>query len=411
MKNKTTLIIALCLGLSTLSYSQDQKENQLLEAIKTDSTNADNYWNLGEYYCNYKKEKYNQVHPLFIKANKLSNNGYYTRPLYNNNAELFTSLERYSETAPSELVYQWLGDVYLYKGRKQEAIVAFEKLLKYRSQDYNLLYNIATCFEQLKTHNDSAMYYYQKSGTIWSTKKLKYEYGNPWEKLFELSKIENNVEYYLMSFDTLMKIDWSFQTNFSEKENYDLVKELKTKPTAATYEKQGDFLFKKSQYAASIKAYEKCIELNPTGKAAIIKKIGKSIKDDAYYTYFDKREYEKSLARYQDALKYTTSDPEIYSAIAYIYMDKLSPSDYKKAIEYYQKCLPLTTGQMEKKDILENIGLCYEQQKDYANAIIYYNKAVAQAPNFAKTAHYKLARVYEAKGDAANTLKHRKLSH
>lgn len=409
-----THLTFLFLGMSIAAYSQDQKENNLLEAIKSDSTNGANYSALADYYYyNFKKDKYDQVHPLLLKANKLSNNAYYPRAMYNNTEALFKSLERYSETAPSELVFQWLGDVYFYKGRSQEAIVAYQKLLKYRTEDYVTLYNIGNSFESLK-NSDSAYFYYYKSGKTANTKQIK-EYQDKrdqaWYKLFLMAKEKNNDELFIEAYDNMVIIDPNNFPGYEDEQYYSLIKELKTKQTAETYVKFGDFHNNGKRYAAAITAYEKSIQLNPTTKAAIVKKIIKSIKDDAYYTYFDKREYEKSLARYEDALKYTTSDPEIYSALATICMDKLTPSDYKKAIQYYQKSLTLTTSPMEKKDILENIGLCYEQQKDYANAIVYYDKAVAQAPNFAKTAHYKLARVYEAKGDAANTLKHRKLSH
>jgi tetratricopeptide (TPR) repeat protein len=255
------------------------------------------------------------------------------------------------------------------------------------------------------------MYYYHKSGKISNAKNVKYEYDNAWRKLFDLSKKENHTDYYLEAYDNMMKIDWNFQNNFTEQENYNLVKEIKSNPTAATYEKYGDFLYKKSRYGEAVKAYEKCASLNPAGKSAMNIKICKAVKDDAYYTYFDKGKYDQALTRYKDALKYTSTDGEIYSAIATIQMQKLSPADYKGAIDNYNKALPLTKGQMEKKDILENIGLCYEQQKDYKNAILYYDKVVALGPNFAKTAHYKLSRVYESMGNAEKALHHKRLSN
>jgi tetratricopeptide (TPR) repeat protein len=293
------------------------------------------------------------------------------------------------------------------------AVFAYKKLITYESDKWDHYYNAGLAYDNQKDSKDSAMAYFYKAGTKANAQAVNFKdvYNNPWYKLFALAKEQNHTDYYITSYDNMKKIAPYNFPKTEDEQYYNLLKELNSNPNAETYSKFGDFLTNSKRYNDAIKKYEKSIEMNPSGKTAVTKKIIQCIKDDAYYTYFDKREYEKSLLRYEDALKYTTSDPEIYSALGTICMDKLTTPDYKKATEYYQKALPLTTGQMEKKDILENIGLCYEKQKDYTNAITYYNKVVALGPNFAKSAHYKLARVYDAKGDAAQALQHRKLSN
>lgn len=413
MKTQLTLLL---LGLSVLALAQDQTEAQLLDKIKADTTRAENYWKLAELY--YQDSKYDKMLPLMERSIQLNpkNADYYTglAGVYDemrNGKKKLETVKKFADNVPGGLSYKMLGESYFKNNQYLEACSAYKSSLNYEPDNWQSLYAVGLCYELSKGSNDSAMYYYHKSGKISNAKNVKYEYDNAWRKLFDLSKKGNHTDYYLEAYDNMMKIDWNFQNNFTEQENYNLVKELKTNPTATTYEKYGDFLNKKSQYANAVTAYEKCITLNPSGKKAIVKKISKAIKDDAYYTYFDNRDYEKALTRYQDALKYTTSDPEIYSSIATIQMQKLSPPDYKKAIENYNKALTLTTAQMEKKDILENIGLCYEQQKDYKNAILYYDKVVALGPNFAKSAHYKLSRVYEAMGNTEKALHHKRLSN
>lgn len=413
---KTRIILGVLLGLCLRSYSQDITEAQLLDKIKSDTTKPEYYWKLAELY--YQESKYDKMLPLMERSIQLNpkNADYYTGlagvydEMRNANKKLET-VKKFADNVPNGLSYKMLGQSYFKNNQYSEACVAYKNSLNYEPDNWQSMYAIGLCYELSKGSRDSAMYYYHRSGKISNEKNVKYEYENAWRKLFELSKKENNTDYYLEAYDNMMKIDWNFQNDFTEQENYKLVKELKTNPTAVTYEKYGDFLAKSSKYASAQSSYEKSLALNPAGKAAINKKICKVIKDDAYYTYFEQRKYDEALARYQDGLKYSTSDPELYSSIATIQMQKLSTPDYKKAVENYNKALTLTTAQMEKKDILENIGLCYEQQKDYKNAITYYDKVVAMGPNYAKSAHYKLSRVYEAMGNAEKALHHKRLSN
>lgn len=88
-------------------------------------------------------------------------------------------------------------------------------------------------------------------------------------------------------------------------------------------------------------------------------------------------------------------------------MDKLKTPDYKGAIASFQKALNLTNSASVKREIYEYIGSCYDKQKDYANAISNYELGIKQEPNFAKSIHAKLTRVYEAMGNKAKADYHR----
>ncbi len=294
-----------------------------------------------------------------------------------------------------------------------EAANYYRKAIAIDSTNASYSYGLAFMYHRLTKSPDSAMYYYRKSGRVYvSNNKNRYE--NPWSGLLELSGASYNADYFIEAYEQMSKIQ---RPGFENEEKYNMLKGLRDNPTADGYIKLGDKLTEKlafnekwadymARFNSGINAYDKAVKLDPTKKTTVNAKIAAGLKEIGG-SYLEDGYYEDALSYYEKALKYTQKDPEIYSAIGYIKLEKAKTPDYDGALANYQKALALTTASMAKKDTYENIGLCYEKKKDFKNAIVWYDKAVAQEPNFAKSAHYKLARVYDAMGNTAKAKYHR----
>lgn len=322
------------------------------------------------------------------------------------------------KTNPNEAVVNYDLGIWLQNDKKYSDATKFlSNACKLDTNKTDYPYSLGRVYEFFIKNADSAMYWYRESG-IRLVRNNEKTYDNGWRKLLELSDAAGNADYYMEAYEKLMKIDERFQFNYSAKEKYDLLKEQRDHPTAATFIKMGDEKTKKIQFNEplstyktrfdqGIKAYEKAIQLDPTQKETINKKIGTAMANDAYYGYFEQGDFQEALKRYEAASKYAPKNPEIFSSMGIIKMDKLKTPDYKGAIANFQKALTLTTSASVKRELYEYIGNCYEKQKDYTNAIANYEKGIAQEPNFAKSIHAKLTRVYEAMGNKAKADYHR----
>lgn len=296
-----------------------------------------------------------------------------------------------------------------------EAATYFRKAISIDTTNSSYSFSLAYMYQHLVKNPDSAMYYYRKSGRVYTGNKVGSN-ENPWYALLELSGAMYNADYFIEAYEVRDK-KWKCYQCFDDEEKYKMLKNLRDNPSADAYIKLGDELTKKLQFNEKWQAYmtrfnngvgiyDKAVKLDPTKKAAVNTKISAGLKEIAG-SYLEDAYYEDALTYYEKALKYSQKDPEIYSAIGYIKLEKAKTPDYDGALANFQKALTLTTSSMAKKDTYENIGLCYEKKKDYKNAIVWYDKAVATEPNFAKSAHYKLARVYDVIGNAEKAKYHR----
>lgn len=294
-----------------------------------------------------------------------------------------------------------------------EAATYYRKAISIDSTNASYSFDMAYMYQYLVKNADTAMFYYRKSGRVYKGKSTGAN-ENPWSALLQLAGSLYSTDYYIEAYDGMSKIQ---TPGFSYTEKYDMLKGLRDNPTADAYMKLGDDLTQKLQFNekwqdymarfnSGVIAYDKAVKLDPTKKTAVNAKIAAGLKEIAS-SYLGDAYYEDALTYYEKALKYTQKDPEIYSGIGYIKLEKAKTPDYDGALANFQKALALTTSSMAKKDTYENIGLCYEKKKDYKNAIIWYDKAVAQEPNFAKSAHFKLARVYETMGNVEKVKYHR----
>lgn len=292
------------------------------------------------------------------------------------------------------------------------------KAVKLDSTNSTYPYELAEVYRYSYINPDSAMYYYRESGRRFTKNKEKFSYNkNGWQSLLDVSHEVFSQEYFPEAYEKMKE----FQApNYYLTLDLNLVTDVIDKPNADAYIKLGDvqtksigFVEKKETFDYRFKkgliSYDKALKLDATKKSIISSRMSEILKGTATKNFEDKN-YVDALNYFELALKYVQNDPEIYSGIGYIKLEKLDVPDYKGAIANFQKALTLSTSSMDKKDHLENIGLCYEKQKDYKNAIIFYEKGVALEPNFAKSLHFKLARVYEALGNQPKVLYHKRLS-
>lgn len=294
-----------------------------------------------------------------------------------------------------------------------EAGTYYRKAIAIDSTNASYSFGLAYMYHYQTKKLDSAMYYYRKSGRVYTGKSMS-SYENPWIPLLELSGNAYDTEYFIEAYDGMMKIK---QPGFEYEEKYNMLKGLRDKPTAEGYMKLGDNLTVKQQFNekfdvylsrfnSGLNAYDKAVKLDPTKKTAVNTKIAAGLKEIAG-SYFTDGYYEDALIYYNKALNYTQKDPEIYSGVGFIKLEKSKTPDYEGALANFQKALALTTASMAKHDVLENIGLVYERKKDFKNAIVYYDRAIAEQPNFSKSVHFKLARVYDAMGNTEKAKYHR----
>lgn len=294
-----------------------------------------------------------------------------------------------------------------------EAATYYHKAISIDSSNASYSFDLAYMYHYLKKNADSAMFYYRKSGKVYTGKSTG-QNENPWAALLQLAGSLYSTDYFIEAYDGMSKIQ---TPGYSYTEKYDMLKGLRDKPTADGYMKLGDDLTQKLQFNekwqdymarfnSGVTAYDKAVKIDPAKKTIVNAKIAAGLKEIAG-SYLEDANYEDALSYYEKALQYTQKDPEIYSGIGYIKLEKAKTPDYDGALANYQKALALTTSSMAKKDTYENIGLCYERKKDYKNAIVWYDKAVATEPNFAKSAHFKLARVYDALGNSEKAKFHR----
>ena len=104
---------------------------------------------------------------------------------------------------------------------------------------------------------------------------------------------------------------------------------------------------------------------------------------DAVYnlglTHYHKKEYDKAIEYYKNALEI---DPKYVAAcydIGYIYKEK---KEYAKAIEYYNKALEINP---DYADAWQGLALSYFHKKEYDKAIKYYENALEVDPEYAAT--------------------------
>jgi tetratricopeptide (TPR) repeat protein len=113
------------------------------------------------------------------------------------------------------------------------------------------------------------------------------------------------------------------------------------------------------------------------------------------------KDFAGSIAAYGKALELAPNNTELIASIAY---DYLYLENWDKAEEYYTKLV--------EKDSLSydgnvHLGFIYQKKNDIDNAIAAYEKALAAQPNDATTCG-TLAGLYEKKGDEAKRIEYLK---
>lgn len=158
--------------------------------------------------------------------------------------------------------------------------------------------------------------------------------------------------------------------------------------------------FKAGDTDNAIKEYQKALELNPKNAEAHLK-LG-------FLYYNARRMHEEGMVHYRKALQFNPSDPRIHHDLG---MALLHQRQFDQAIHHLTQALqriPNGLGlQYTAVNMRYHLGQALFHSGKGDDAIHYLNEAVRLAPNHAE-AHYILARILIAKGDAARALLHYK---
>lgn len=153
----------------------------------------------------------------------------------------------------------------------------------------------------------------------------------------------------------------------------------------------------KKSFDNAVDAYNKALFLDPSNAAAKqgIKAAGDA-KQDAMVTdstkaaidLFKLGKYDEAIARYQEVLKITPSDPTVHFSLGATYQAK---KDLESAISEYRQAISLDPKNKEYKDTLQAAfqrkadpiiteAAAKHKAKDYASAIDLYQQAIALLP-------------------------------
>jgi tetratricopeptide (TPR) repeat protein len=111
---------------------------------------------------------------------------------------------------------------------------------------------------------------------------------------------------------------------------------------------------------------------------------------------YDKRkEYQKSLESYQNAIKANNTDPIVYNNLGSLYFNM---GKIVSARESYEKAVSLNPNYAEA---YMNLGSTFGMMQQYDEALNHFFKAIKLDPNFAQ-AYYFAGLTYRFKGDESN---------
>ncbi len=134
-------------------------------------------------------DKFDEVHSLLHKDE-------YQKAL---NLLYSSKTEQIKKPFNDDLNHAWyiVGDIFFKNNELHEAIDAFEKSYRYRKEDAEVLWAIATCYSVLNEPKDAEKWYKKALCFDGKNQKLLYDTGNA---LFDQEKFKN-AQYYYESID------------------------------------------------------------------------------------------------------------------------------------------------------------------------------------------------------------------
>ncbi len=221
-----------------------------------------------------------------------------------------------------------LGDAFQKEEEYDKAILSYQKAIEIKQDDHILYNQIATCYYMLGDY-DTAISYYEKSVEVAP------RYINGWNNIAHILIRQDKLDLALSCYKK------SIEHNPEEEE---------------PYYKLGLFLYSQGDYKQAViylekaceidlyshpdkiegliysyvmlKEYDKAIEVD--SKAL---EMGQDFYDAMVYTYYQKGDYKKAIARIDSTIPYSSMHP---NTVNYLAISCENIEDYDKAIEYYK---------------------------------------------------------------------------
>jgi len=284
-----------------------------------------------------------------------------------------------------ETQYKNGGDLFK-AGKYQEAMMAFQEVLKYNPNDPATHFSLGATYQQMKNW-DGAKSEYQLAINL-DPKNKDYPKALAGAKVAQAAPIIEAAVQKHKAKDYPGAIALYTQALALTPDNASLLYNI----ASAEYARQ--------EYHRARDAYAKAYDLDKKGQindlyfiAAIDENFGNG--EDArsgYQKYLALAPTGTYVAAAKDrctALNKNIKDTQKIKSDAELAQDKTADDAYQaainfqkakqfdQAIESYQKALAIHP---DNADYNYSIGTCYQQKQDYASAITYYNKALAKEP-------------------------------
>lgn len=225
---------------------------------------------------------------------------------------------------------------------------------------------------------------------------LSYLEGQPQEQVQDKEEVSENKDLNLFTIlkseiasfvkpDEIKVVKLEEQETQKPKKEVSKPKEIIIQPVPDIAKKNNDLgveAFKKKEYDKSIAMYKDAVNIAPQYTLAHYN-MGN--------TYYEMGIFDKALDCYQKVIDINPSDQFSYYNIAMSYYKK---EDFKSAVEYYNKAVSISPGDYS---VHYNLGKVFEKMEKYDEAISAYQKSVDLNSEYAN-AHYNLAEIYKLKG-------------
>ena len=357
----------------------DEIQSAIIGAIATGEADGAMYTALAGAYQN--KGAYDKAIAYFQKASELDPR----------NVALISSIAKCNEKAghfdeaavfyaqvlalnPSSVEdYKTLGNLFLKRNKKREAVDAFKKYLEKSKPDNALARFVADFAYSQKNYDEAARFYGMISGEEAQKADLLFNYGQTcyqvksYKKASELlGKLATITPKNPEVFKLLSMIATEGNAPKNVSADY-LAKYLELKPSdAASQRELGDMLYERKDLAGALRAYRKAIAADPSLKGI-------------YKRYYEIAVSQNAVADIEAALNGADKAGEVDGAMfAQLGAFAEKKALYPKAIVYYQKAQQMDPT---NNSVTSAIARCQVKTGKITDAIVTYQQVVALNPN------------------------------
>ena len=262
----------------------------------------------------------------------------------------FQEIESLVQEYPMDMRYQViLGDVYLQKGKKQEAYDVYQKVLAAEPDNPMAIFSMASYYKQTGQEE----LYQQQLDTLLLNKKVTPDtkVGVMRQMIVENEQADKDSTQIIALFDRIMK------------------QEQDDPQIPMLY---AQYLLSKNMESESVPVLEQVVDLDPTNKAARMMLIGAAVK---------KEDYKQIIKVCEPGIEATPDALEFYYYLAVAYNQAEKPDS---VISICKRALEHTTADSKKEivsDFYSILGDMYHTQKQMKEAYAAYDSALVYNPS------------------------------